>query len=297
MLMIVNNWVSGCSMIDYICQTDKGLTGFSKGMDHLTHCSVKVKCTSWKCKQMLIPNQTRCENILSIVENIWLGLGNLGVTTLDWSPLFMLFGFRFLKFRCEHLIQTAVRDVVLKRQKYDQIIVSCVGLWGQTSVAEVELVPLKSRSPVFFGFIASFIVFDQRRSRISRAMRVCHVRSLKTRRHLNHSSLRPGPAPALEGQKNRLLRVSPCYRRGRGSSALLPISISTWIWGICESVNIVSSRSGNNVATVRQMWTMQRCVKEFMSASTQKASFCHAAGPALFLELPSDCRSTTKSLW
>lgn len=54
----------------------------------------------------------------------------------------------------------------------------------------------KRVGPVFsLLFIASFIVFDQRHSRISRAMRVCHVQSLKTRRHLNQSRPRPGTDP------------------------------------------------------------------------------------------------------
>lgn len=77
--------------------------------------------------------------------------------------------------------------------------------------------PRRAR-PLFYSlFITLFILSDQRRSRISRAMRVCHVRSLKTRRHLNNRSLRPGTVPVLDQTKEPSVGASPCSEMAGGS--------------------------------------------------------------------------------
>lgn len=60
-----------------------------------------------------------------------------------------------------------------------------------------------------------------RRSRISRALRVCRVPSPKTRHHLNPRSPRPGTVPVRTGQKARLLALPMWLGAALQFSALL----------------------------------------------------------------------------
>lgn len=117
--------------------------------------------------------------------------------------------------------------------------------------------PRRAR-PLFYSlFITYFILFDQRLSRISRAMRVCRVQSLKTRRHLNSRSLRPGTVPVLGQTKEPSVGDRPAkIWLGGLAVVVFSISISTWIWVFCESVNKVSNRTdvsrSNKASTVRE---------------------------------------------
>lgn len=114
----------------------------------------------------------------------------------------------------------------------ERVWTSQTRVWGQTRRSEVDLLTMTS---LFYSlFTTDFIPFDQRRSRISRALRVCHVQSLKTRHHLNNRSLRPGTVPVLDQTKgSSVAGVTPCrYGRGALAVVVLSISISTWIWGL-----------------------------------------------------------------
>lgn len=66
---------------------------------------------------------------------------------------------------------------------------------------------LFSVSGLFCSLCGSRSSCGPRRSRISRALRVCHVPSPKTRHHLNPRTPRPGTVPVRTGQKARLLAL------------------------------------------------------------------------------------------